>query len=151
VTGPKSPRPIASLERLQPLDACNMRGVHSYEPRLAVRVETTWLVFNRKLCAILRDAGIELCELENEVIERPPEVVADLPDQNWNPHGGGSLRDKRDIVRRFRIELDDNGIFVLLPESLKPSVEIRKVFSCPVYSFESAVEYVGCHDNDAER
>jgi hypothetical protein len=135
-------RPITSFVRLQPLNACNMATVHASKPRLAVRPETIFAIFNQELCAGLGDARIKLGEFKDEVVKGGSEVATDFADQDGDPYGSGNRRDNFNIIRRFCLELSDNGIFVFLPESLKPSVEVRKVFSCPVYSFERAIEYI---------
>jgi hypothetical protein len=119
-----------------------MVGIHSFEPRLGTPLKVIFSVFDRELRAALRGAGIQLCEFEDEIIESRPQIVANLADQDRDSHRREDWYDNLDIVRRFRIKLNDNGLFIFLPESFKPSIEIIKMFSCPIYSFESAVEYV---------
>jgi hypothetical protein len=84
---------------------------------------------------------------EDEIIKSAPEVVANLSDQNANPHCHKCIGQVRDYesVRRIRVELRADGIF-LLPESMRePMPEITKVFLCPHYSFQGGVERVRGH------
>jgi hypothetical protein len=49
------------------------------------------------------------------------------------------------MVGRFRLEIRSGGLLLQSPQRLDPGPQIRKVFVCPVYSLESAVERVLDH------
>jgi hypothetical protein len=122
-----------------------MRGANAFEiGNCALSSEILFRVYNRKLCAVLLNAGIELGELENEVIQSTPQVIANLPYQNADAQGGWHVEgaDQQETVRGIRLEFDANGSFVL-PERLGQTLpQIDKVFLCPRYSFERAIEYM---------
>ena len=143
----EQPRPIASLVRLQSLDYCDMAGVDAFEATsLCVPNKVLFRVHNRKLRAALLGAGIEYGQFENKIIESTSEVVTNLPHQNAELHSVESLSGKREIrdalVRGIRIELKDNGIGLFSKGVVGLRHEIKKVFVCPLYSFETAIERV---------
>jgi hypothetical protein len=51
-----------------------------------------------------------------------------------------------ECVRRIRIEISDNGVFLSAREIAEPAAQISKVFMCPHYSFEAGIEMVRGHD-----
>jgi hypothetical protein len=56
---------------------------------------------------------------------------------------GGEREIRDSLVRRIGIELKDNGIGLFSKGVLGLRREIKKVFVCPLYSFETAIERVG--------
>lgn len=151
---PEYASPLASCVRLQPLNCCGMCGVDALEQpaRLSPIVETLFRVFNRKLCGALLDAGIELSEFEYKIVESASQVVGDLPDeytdnQRWSD---AIAHIWNEIVRRIRIELRNEGIFLLYQPFGECKAQISKVFLCPRYSFERAIEYVIGHGIHSE-
>jgi hypothetical protein len=138
---------VTSLVRLQHLEFCDMGAVNTLEPRLGPPNELLFRAYDRKLRALLRDAGIVFGKREDEIIKSAPEVVANLSDQNANPHRHKRIGQMRDYesVRRIRVELWADGIF-LLPDDMRDATpEITKVFLCPHYSFQRGVERVRGH------
>jgi hypothetical protein len=81
-------------------------------------------------------------EFENEIIKGAAEVVTNLADQNSDTQGHKCFGEvaSADVVRRILVELDGNGIFLLPANDLNPLPQISKVFVCPPYSFERAIE-----------
>jgi len=140
-------RRVAAFVRLQKLNFCDMSIVNSFEPSLGPSRELLWAIYNRKLRSLLLEAGIVLGECEDEIIKGAPKVIANLSDQNANPHRHKCIgrRSEYESVGRIRVELRDDGIF-LLPENMSKAMpEIIKVFLCPHYSFQRGVERVGGH------
>jgi len=87
-------------------------------------------------------------EFEDQIIESAPEIVANLANQDSDAHPDTCFdgRDKFECMRRIRVELWDDCI-LLMPEGVADSLpQISKVFFCPPYSFESAIEFVERHD-----
>ena len=109
--------------------------------------ETLWRVFDRKLRALLRHAGIELCQLEDQVVERTPQIVGDFADKDRDSHGGVSPSGQIDgkTMWRLRLEIGECGLVLLLPHGIDVGFEIRKVFACPIYSCKSASQRVRGH------
>jgi hypothetical protein len=140
-------RRITSTVRLQLLNFCDMRTVEALEPRLSPPREILWRVYDRKLRALLLDAGIEFGQREDEIIESASKVVTGLANQDSNAHRyeGASRQRQDEPVRRIGIELRGDGIFLLPKDMREPLPEISKVFLCPHYSFEGGVERVRGH------
>jgi hypothetical protein len=126
-----------------------MGGVDSFEVGLSPSSETLGRTFNRKLCAVLLAAGIELGECENEIVESASQIVTSLPNQNSDAHCYESLAWQErswTSLRELRIELQSDRILLQTQSLGDFPFQINKVFICPPYSFESAIESVGCHD-----
>ena len=134
--------PVTSHVRLQPLDCCYMGGIDTLEPSRLPPLESLFRVFDRKLCSVLRAARIQFGEFKDEIIEGASEIVTNFTDKNPDTHGHKSLSEnsKYRIVRRIRIELNGNRILLLPSDCLNSFLQISKVFVCPPYSFETAVE-----------
>lgn len=92
-------RPLATLERLQPLERCLVSGRERVQPALFAPlgghsvagiclVPTLFRVFNQKLRSILDLTRIKDGELVDEEIERSSEVVDCLPDEDGNEWWG---------------------------------------------------------------
>jgi len=82
-------------------------------------IEVLFRVYNWKLRAVLRNAGVQTSECKNQIIKGTSQIVANLSYKNSDPHfkkGFGGWA-KPDWVRGIRIELDDNSIR-LLPQNL---------------------------------
>ena len=144
----EGPRPVTSCVRLQPLDCCYMSGVDALEPaRLNTTIKSLFGVFDGELRHFLLAAGIQLCEFKDEIIERVPEVVCDLADENADDKGRpdtpACVHDL--IMRKLWLELKDDSILLFVEPLVDPALQISKVFLCPTYSFERAVEYVRGH------
>jgi len=146
--------PIASVVRLKPLDLCDMSGVDLYEHTWSVTPETIRAVFNRKLRSLLLDAGVKFGELEDEIIECPSKVIANLANKDWEPHsdiGFGGQTDLQNLVRGIRIEVNDTSVRLLPGDFLDVPVQFRKVFACPVYSCESRIKrFIGVVAHDSQ-
>jgi hypothetical protein len=138
---------VASFVRLQHLDFCDMGAINALEPRLGPPNEVLFRVYDRKLRATLRDAGIMFGERKDKIIKSAPEVIANFSDQNADPHCDKRAGQGMDYesVRRIRVELRGDGIFLLPEDMRKATPEITKVFLCPHYSFQRGVECVRGH------
>jgi hypothetical protein len=138
-------RPVASTVRLQPLNCCHMSDIDALEPTpLNASLKSIFMVFNRKLSVVLRRAGIELGEFENEIIKGSSEVVTNFADKHAEPHVVKSLfgQTPANAVRGIRIELNGDSICLSREHEIDPPFEISKVFVCPSYSFEAAIERI---------
>jgi len=141
--------PFASCVRLQSLDCCDMCGIDALEvTRLNPTVEALFVICKRKLRIALLNAGIELGELEDEIVESASEVVGDLANQHADrqrrTNALAHIRDE--IVRGLRVELRDNGILLFYEPIGEVVTQISKCFLCPRYPYDRAVEYVRGHD-----
>jgi hypothetical protein len=138
-------RPCASAVRLQPLDCCDMRDADAYEPDRYVPFEYLWHIVNRKLGAVLDGSAIVPRELKNEIIEGGSQIVTNLSDQNAYDRRMMLEIDRVSlsrVVRGIGIKMDFNGIKVVLPESPDMSIQLVKMFLCPVDPLKGAVEWV---------
>jgi hypothetical protein len=110
--------------------------------------EDLWFVFNRKLRSALWIAGIELGELKDEIVEGASQVVANFTDKDRHTCGGYGARGavEIEIMGRIGIELREKEIFCFGPHPVYSGFQIHKVFICPPYSLERAIEYVRGHD-----
>lgn len=138
--------PVASHIRLQRLHCCDMAGVDAFEEGCcASSLEIIFRVHNRKLRAALFSAGIQLGQLEDEIIQGTSEVVTNLAHQDPHAHPEECFRwptEIYDAVRRIRIEIKRDGI-CLSPENASDfGIKLRKVFVCPPFSLEAAVKRV---------
>jgi hypothetical protein len=139
--------PTASVAWLQRLNTCYMSSIETFKVGIYPSLESLFLVFNRKLSEVLLNAGVTLRELENEVIKSGTQVVTDLPNQNGDTHrhDEGIWPEDLRVMRGIRIELGDSDIAVEFGQRSEPRPQITKMFFCPDYSFESAIEYVRGH------
>jgi hypothetical protein len=141
--------PLASLVRLKPLDCCYMSGVDAAEPTSGFPMfETLCAVFDRELSSGLFCAGIKSCQSEDEIIERTAQVVTNLPDDyaNHRRNANDFVSDSPlNMIWRVRILFNDNGIFIPFAQFKEQPIEFRKVFLCPTYTIESAIEAVRGH------
>lgn len=151
---PEASRPVASLVRLIPLDCCNMGKVDAFEVGAPTpSIEILWRVHNRKLRTALCDAGIDLGEFKDEVIQGAPEVVANLPYQDADAHSEECFRREADIydaVRWLRIEIEGDSIRLALENASNLNLQFRKVFACPPFSLEAAIKRVNAVIDHAE-
>jgi hypothetical protein len=100
---------------------------------------------NRKLRAVLLNAGIELGEFEDEVVQGASKVIEDFAYKDAEPHiekGFRRERDLYDVMWGIRIELNADAVSLLHQHSLNATFEVSKVFVCPLHSFEAAIERV---------
>ena len=74
----ESMRPVTSVIRLQPLDNCDVFVADSFEVGIALSLEILYAIINRKLCAIFNLAGIQTCQLIDEIIHGGSQVVGDF-------------------------------------------------------------------------
>lgn len=141
-------RPIASAVWLQPLDCCHMGCIDPLEPHFRPPRKVLFPVYDRKLRAVLSNAGVMFGEFKDEIIEGAPKIVTNFTDQDSYSHGYKRIcgTHEFEIVRRIRIELGDNFIF-LLPQCMDyPLPQISNVFVCPPHAFKAAIELMSCHD-----
>ncbi len=149
--GSESPRPINSVVRLQPLNACRMRVADASEVGLAPSLESRWLALNRELSSVLRRAGVEDSQLENEVVQSAPEIVDDLTHQDRDLDGDRALRSSnRDWNERVRgmkrllgkihLRCVLGDLILSVDEVPDDLFQLRKVFHCPVKPSISSIE-----------
>ncbi len=138
----KNGSPIASTVRLQRLDCCNMCAIEAVEPSsLYAPLKSLFLVFDRKLSALNEISRIEPSEFENQIIERRPDVINDLPNEDAETKIHGEMNliyDK--LLRVIRIGIEGNRIDLFLPSLSDFPYKISKVFFCPTYPRDSAIK-----------
>ena len=141
--------PVTSVVRLQPLNCCYMSGIDTSEPSaLLPPREALWIVFDRELRTALYAAGVMACKFEDEVIQRTSEVIANLPDQYAHAHRSAKFAafdDNLQAVGRFLVELDNEGAHLLVGDGGNPCPQVSKMFFCPYYTLQRAIESVGGH------
>ena len=134
-------RPLASAVRLQPLDFCPMRGVHAAEESklLYPSLEILLSVFNRKLCPLEVESGIEGGEIKDKIVKSSAQIIANLTNQNadaqrdfWRTKG----HNIHDSVRLLRF--NDLSIPLVFKELNLP-FELLKMFACPRQAFERMI------------
>ena len=109
----KSPRQVTSIVWLQSLDTCDMGGIDAIEHGVATPNEVLLRVHDRKLRAILRRAGVEFGQFEDEIIQGSSEVVANLSSQCAEAHSGERLawaNNIYDAMRRVWVQIESDGV-----------------------------------------
>jgi len=126
-------RPVTSTVRLQRLDCCNMCGIESVEPSsIYPPFKSLSLVFDRKLGAIYDEPGIENRKFIDQIIERRPEIITNFSDQDAKAVVEGEFHvPYDDLIRVFRIGLNQNHLHLFAPPSSGMPYKISKVFFCP--------------------
>jgi len=80
---PERLRPVATIARLQRLNNCLVFDRHAFEvARLQTSLPPLWLVFDRKLRALLSLARVKKGQFENEIIKRGAQIVDAFPDKD---------------------------------------------------------------------
>lgn len=151
----ESLRPLASRVRLQSLDSCDMLGVDVLKPGLYTSFSEHVLeVFDRKLRAILRQAGVFPSKSIDEVIKRGPEVVDRLSKKNAKDRRhitvryvdkSSGLRVDKKLLAFFEachIEMDARGPALRHPKRPDSPAKILNMFLCPIDPGECGIEFV---------
>jgi hypothetical protein len=133
-------RPVVSTIRLQPLDSCFVRGVHSAEPSsLHPSREVTVSAFDGKLCHREIEAGIEAGETEHKIVEGSAEIVANVSNDSAHP--------RRDIrcfevgicaSPPFKLHLDWGATIDL--DGADDSFKLINVIACPAYPLPRPIQ-----------
>jgi hypothetical protein len=146
-------RPVASIARLQPLNACYMRRVNSNEiPRdgstgdwVLPGVPTPkdiWVILNRELGSMLHGTRIEGREVENEIVKGGPKVIGDFPNEDTDDVG--RLVHLRPMLRDLCVvQMLGSKLSLRFPKRADFNIEVRQVFFCPLDSLEGAMERAG--------
>lgn len=86
-------------------------------------------------------------KLENEIIHRASEVVANFSNENRDAHR--SLHDWggecAEIMRGIRVEINSKSVLLLDDQDLKPGFQIIKVFFRPVDAVQRAFDGMSGH------
>ena len=80
-------RPVASIVRLEALNRCLVAGREFPDVAVSPRafcapVEAAFVLFDRKLRSLLDASRIEQGKFKHEIVERSPEIIHALPDQD---------------------------------------------------------------------
>lgn len=123
-----------------------MRPADTSEAGRYVVCEFLRRVVNRKLSAVLGDAGVLAGELKDQVVESGSQIVTNLPQDDaddqrraWKEERGPMMN----AVRRVRVEIETNGLKIILPKGGDVPSQLGKMFLCPIDPLKSAVEWVG--------
>jgi hypothetical protein len=109
--------------------------------------ELLWRRFDRKLGSLVLDAGVEFGQSRDEIIQRRPEVAADLSDKYANLVGDRNvLKDlpfSDDACLAWRNAevqlLEDGGLGLCDDERFMKDFKLIEMFACPIYESESAI------------
>lgn len=145
--------PLTSVAGLQPLERCDMYIAQSLETTRSPTAEALFGVLDKKLCAIYGVAGIETGQLIDQIIQRGPQVVDHLADENANDvryrAEGDTRRTKyyQNLASIWQkagcwLALNNDCITYFLADGLDPSLQIRQVFACPLDPLIRAIERV---------
>jgi hypothetical protein len=152
-------RPFTSIERLQPLDNCDVFRAYSSEifkfplsfdatasvPKLFFRV------LNWKLRSLYLLLGIEAGQLINKVIQSGTEIIDnfayDDTTYSWGEFWGES-KDKKgngtspslSLGRRYKLCLFGSTLEILLEKDIDSLFQIQQVFTCPIDPLISAIQ-----------
>ena len=143
--------PVASVIRLQPLNYCDMFAADSFEKGTTPSLETFYGILNRKLRAVFNLAGVQACQLIDEVIQSSSQVVSDFPNEDFNNVGhwlnveSCTTHDVLDFFTFFRDErlwfaFNNNVITHSLAECIDHTIQIRQVYACLSNPLISAIE-----------
>jgi|GEM_PF-5042474 len=121
-----------------------MGGVDANKKTASYSVESALEVAYRELSARLDGTAVSPGDLKDQVVECGPQVVSNLAEQNSkNSIDSDWPRSGLNIVGLVRIELNDHGIVVELPEGCFPAPEIIDVLYCPIDPVERVLKRVG--------
>jgi hypothetical protein len=152
-------RPLATIERLQPLDSCDVFRANSPEKfTFPLSFDATdsvvkcfWKVLDWKLRSLYLLLGIEAGQLINEVIKSSPKVIDDFADKNaeFLRNGDWATSDIADINEfipfdrtPYRLVINGNTINLILAKDLNPLFQVTEVFACPIDPLISAIQRV---------
>lgn len=151
-------RPLATIERLQPLNSCDVFRANSSEKFIFPLssdatdsvVKCFWRVLDWKLRSLYLLLGIEAGQLINEVIESSPKVIDDFADKNaeffrngdWATSDIAGINELMFDMVPYTLIINGNTINLILAKDLNPSFQVTEVFACPIDPLISAVQRV---------
>jgi len=152
-------RPLAIIERLQPLNSCDVFRANSSEVFASPRIfdvtdsgiKRFWRVLDWKLRSLYLLLGIEAGQLINEVIESSPKVIDDFADKDaeffrnrdWASSDIADINEFTPFDRTpYTLIINGNTINIMLAKDLNPSFQITEVFACPIDPLINAIQGV---------
>ena len=100
------------------------------------------IILNRKLGFLLNDAAVKDRKLIDQVIQGGPKVVDAVTDRETERERNEerTIEGYCQVLRRSRIVLDENFVYIRLPEGHEPLTYFIVVFYCPFYPKGSSIE-----------
>jgi len=149
----KSSYPVASTQRLQPLDSCDVirgQGVSKIVPCEEV-LESFFRICDRKLRVIYDSLGIKAGQLISQVVEGNTQVLCDLADEGADPQGGRDDEggDRSPNCRNSPaiwqgedswLAIQGDTVVCSLAQGVDLGLQILQVFPCPAHPVISAIE-----------
>ena len=146
-------RPFTSIERLQPLDSCDVFRAYSSEIFTFLPLECFFRALNWKLRSLYILLGIEAGQLINKVIESSTEIIDnfayDDTTYNWGEFWGESKNKIGDGTspflspnRPYKLCLFGSTLEILLEKDIDSLFQIQQVFACPKDPLISAIQRV---------
>jgi hypothetical protein len=155
----KLSRPLATIERLQPPDSCDVFGANSSEKfTLSLSFDTTdstveivYTVLDWKLRSLHLLLGIEAGQLINQVIKSGTKVIDDFADKNAEllRHGDWTASDIADINELtpfnrapYTLVINSNTTYLILAKGTNPLFQVIEVFTRPIDPLISAIQAI---------
>jgi hypothetical protein len=155
----KLSRPLATIERLQPLDSCDVFRANSSEVFASPlifdvtdsSIKRFWRVLDWKLRSLYFLLGIEAGQRINEVIKSGSEVIGDFADNNaeffrnrdWATSDIADINELIPFDRTpYTLVINGNTINLILAKDIDPSFQVTEVFACPIDPLISAIQAV---------
>jgi hypothetical protein len=150
--------PLATVERLQPLNSCDVFRANSFEKftfpfnfdATDSAVKCFWRVLDWKLRSLYVLFGIEASQFINEVIESSPKVINDFTDKDaeffrnrdWASSDIADINELVFDMVPYTLIIDGNTINIILAKDLNPSFQVTEVFACPIDPLISTIQRV---------
>jgi len=157
----KSFRPFTSIERLQPVDSCDVFRANSSEISAFPIIfdatdsppERFFRVLNWKLCSLYLLLGIEAGQLIDKVIESGTQVIDDFAyddtTYSWGEFWGESKNKigngtspPLSFRRPYKLCLFGSTLEILLEKDTDSLFQVQEVFTCPKDPLISAIQRV---------
>jgi len=155
---PKSFRPFTSIERLQPLDSCDVFRAYSSEIHtLPLSCDVTdslvklyFRVLNWKLRSLYLLLGIEAGQLINKIIESSPKVIDDFAYDDTKYSWGEFWRESENKkgsrtsppLKPYKLCLFGSTLEILIEKDTNSPMQINDVVICPTEPLISAIQRV---------
>lgn len=142
-------RPLASIVRLQKLNVCPMFSADTFEPGIPLTPKILWAILDKKLRMVYNRAGIEACNLIDQIVKGSPEIVNDFTNQDFNDRRNRMRRDSLDgdwflstldLLQQFKIIIIDSSVYCDLPEDVYSAIQIGQMFTSPFNPLISAIQ-----------
>ena len=156
--------PVASTERLQPLDSCDVFGGQGVTKVVSCEefLELFFRICDRKLCMIYDSLGVKAGQLINQVVEGNAQVLRNLSDQRTDPQrsrddeGGEGAPHCPNLPAVWQGEdswlaIQGDAIVYSLAQGANLGLQILQVFPCPAHPLISAIQSVHEVYSDHER